>query len=202
MNGQSATTDVHGRLPGGTWYIDPWHSSVNFVAKRLGPNKVRGRFNRVSGTVQVANPPERSTVQVTIQTASVSTGIQRRDDHLRSADFLDVVTYPEMRFVSTDLERIGDTLWRLSGQLTLHGVTRLVTLDVEWLGQGQDIFARGRQQTALSAHTTPQLSDFGIGGAMVPGTRLPIVGDLIVVDLEVTLLQYDPTPMLAQIPVD
>jgi len=198
MNGQSATTDVHGGLPIGTWYIDPWHSSVNFVAKRLGLNKVRGRFNRVSGTVQIANPPEQSTVQVTIQTASVSTGVRRRDDHLRSADFLDVGTYPEMRFVSTGLERTGDTLWRLSGQLTLHGVTRLVTLDVEWLGQGQDLFVRGRQDTALSAHTTLQLSDFGIGEALVP----TLVGDLIVVDLEVTLLQYDPTPMLAQIPVD
>ena len=71
----------------------------------LGLNKVRGRFNRVSGTVQIANPPEQSTVQVTIQTASVSTGVRRRDDHLRSADFLDVGTYPEMRFVSTGQER-------------------------------------------------------------------------------------------------
>src|SRR2546426_9672564 len=186
MNGQSAATGDHGRLPGGTWYLDPWHTSVNFVARSLGLNKIHGRFNRVSGTVQVADPLEQSTVQVTIQTASVSTGVQRRDDHLRSPDFLDVLTYPEMRFVSTGQERTGDTLWRLSGQPTLHGVTRLVTLEGEWLGQGQDILARGRQQTALSAPTTLQLSDFGIVGATVPDTRLPLVSDLIVVDLEVT----------------
>src|SRR2546426_5342877 len=157
MNGQSAATGDHGRLPGGTWYLDPWHTSVNFVARSLGLNKIHGRFNRVSGTVQVADPLEQSTVQVTIQTASVSTGVQRRDDHLRSPDFLDVLTYPEMRFVSTGQERTGDTLCRISGQLTPHSGNHPVTPQGGKIGQGQDLFPRGRGQIAHSDPTTLHL---------------------------------------------
>src|SRR5688500_16774769 len=125
----TASTSTLNGLTTGTWTIDPTHSEVGFVARHLMVTKVRGSFADVAGTVEVADELAQSVANVTIQTASVTTGTADRDGHLRSADFFDVENFPEMTFRSTSFD--GDTL---AGDLTIKGITKPVTLDVEFNG--------------------------------------------------------------------
>ena len=142
------TTTLHA----GTWAIDPTHTEVGFVARHLMVTKVRGSFADVSGTVEVAEDIRRSVATVTVKTASVSSGTADRDAHLRSADFFDSETYPDMTFVSTGFD--GDTL---TGDLTIKGVTRPVTLDVEFNGVATDPLGQrqGRLRGTAASSTAP-----------------------------------------------
>ena len=117
----------------GIYDIDAKHSSVEFVARHLMISKVRGRFDDVEGTITVAEVPEKSSVTVKIGAASVRTGEDQRDAHLRSGDFFNVDTHPHWTFVSTAVEQAGDQ-WKVTGDLTISGVTRPVVLDVEFDG--------------------------------------------------------------------
>ena len=105
----------------GTWYLDPLHSNLIFVAHYLKFGRVQGTLNRARGRVWVAEDPRESKVEVTVNTASLNTGVKARDTHLRSADFLDVERYPEMRFVSTGIETPTD---RKANAFILHGSCR------------------------------------------------------------------------------
>ena len=118
----------------GVYDIDAKHTSVEFVARHLMITKVRGRFDDVEGTITVADVPEESSVQVTIGAASVRTGEDQRDAHLRSGDFFDVDTHPHWTFTSTAVEQDGDQ-WKVTGDLTISGVTKPVVLDVEFDGR-------------------------------------------------------------------
>jgi len=142
-------------LTAGTWAIDPTHSEVGFVARHLMVTKVRGSFTDVTGTVQVGQDIGDSVANVTIKTASVSTGTADRDTHLRSADFFDVDTYPEITFVSTSYD--GDTL---TGDLTIKGVTKPVTLDVEFNGVATDPW--GNDKAAFEATGELNRTDWGL----------------------------------------
>jgi polyisoprenoid-binding protein YceI len=117
----------------GTWAIDQSHTSVEFVGRHLMVSKVRGRFEGVEGTVQIAERPEDSSVEVKIALDSVSTGDEKRDAHLRSADFFDVEKHPHMTFRSTKVEADGDD-WKVTGDLTIKGETHPVVLDLEFAG--------------------------------------------------------------------
>src|ERR671937_3247847 len=108
----------------GTWMIDPGHSSVTVVARHLMVSKVRGSLSGVEGVVHIAERPEDSWVEVTIDASSVNTHNPPRDEHMRSADFLDVENYPTMEFRSTKTEVTGGTTLRLSGDLTVRGMTK------------------------------------------------------------------------------
>jgi polyisoprenoid-binding protein YceI len=131
---------VEGRQvpPPGRWDIDPSHSSVQFVARHMMISKVRGRFGEISGTVHIADVPERSSVEVVIQAASIETGDAERDRHLRSADFLDVERFPEINYRSTAVRPADGDRWEVTGDLTVRGVTRPVVLDVEFEGAAVD----------------------------------------------------------------
>ncbi len=115
----------------GTWTIDPGHAQVGFVGRHFGLTKVRGRFTGVEGALVIAEAIEDSTVSVDIEMATVSTGDQTRDDHLRSSDLIDVAEHPNANFRSVRLNTEGATA-TLVGDLTVKGVTKPVTLDIEY----------------------------------------------------------------------
>ena len=142
-------------LTPGTWTIDPTHSEVGFVARHLMVTKVRGSFTDVSGTVEVAEDITRSVADVTIKAASVHSGTADRDAHLRSADFFDVDTYPDLTFRSTAFD--GETL---TGDLTIKGVTKPVTLDVEFNGTATDPW--GNEKAAFEATAEINRTDWGL----------------------------------------
>ncbi|WP_299446545.1 YceI family protein [uncultured Phycicoccus sp.] len=139
-----STTAIATALSAGTWTIDPTHSEIGFVARHLMVTKVRGSFTDVAGTVVVAEDLAASTAEVTIKTASVSTGTPDRDAHLRSGDFFDAENHPDMTFRSTSFD--GETL---VGDLTIKGVTNPVTLDVDFGGVATDPW--GNEKAAFEA---------------------------------------------------
>ena len=144
----------------GTWTIDPTHTAIEFEAKHLMIAKVKGRFADFDGTLTIADDPTQSSVSVTIKSASIDTRTEQRDDHLRSPDFLEVDRYPEIAFVSTSLEHEDGDDWRIDGNLTIHGVTKPVTLKTEYEGQAGDPW--GGQRVAFSAETRISREDWGL----------------------------------------
>ncbi|MCU1483957.1 MAG: polyisoprenoid-binding protein [Actinomycetia bacterium] len=183
-----ATRTIGGvELPAaGTWAIDVSHSSVNFKVKHLGVAKTRGRFTQFEGTVEVAEDPTASTVAVSIDTASVDTHDSGRDEHLRSADFFDVANHPQLTFRSTGVSGKGDS-WTLDGDLTIAGVTKPVSLDVEFEGVATDPW--GGSRAGFAAKTTVNREDFGLtwNTALEAGGFL--VGKNVTIELEVELVK-------------
>ena len=143
----------------GTWTIDPAHTDVAFVARHLMVTKVRGRFTGIDGAITVAESPEDSRVSVTLDATTITTGADDRDAHLRSPDFLDVETFPEVRFVSTGVSRSGNG-WKLTGDLTIKDVTRQVTLDMTFDGEATDPW--GGTRAAFTASTEIVREDWGL----------------------------------------
>jgi polyisoprenoid-binding protein YceI len=170
----------------GIYEIDPAHSAVEFVARHLMLTKVRGRFGRFEGTINVAEEPFRSSVDVVIDAASVDTGDEKRDGHLRSGDFLNVEEYPTLEFHSTRLEPVGER-WTLEGDLTIRGVTRPVTLDVDYEGAVVDPF--GNSRIGFSATTEIDREDWGLTWNVALETGGVLVGRKIVIDLTVSAIK-------------
>ncbi|HYG92457.1 MAG TPA: YceI family protein [Nocardioides sp.] len=143
----------------GTWEIDPGHTDLAFIGRHFMVTKVRGRFTGVTGTVEVGEDLRDSRVDVTIDMASVESGSDARDEHLRSAELFDVAAYPTATFRSAAVE------WRGSrgivhGDLTIHGVTRRVPLEVEFEGYVRDPW--GGDRAMFSARTRVNREDFGV----------------------------------------
>ena len=158
--------------PGGTYQFDKKgaHQFVMFKISHLGYSWLYGRFNDFNGTFTVdAENPENSKVEATIQTASVDSNHAERDKHLRSDDFLDVDTYPTATFKSTNIQLTGDDTAKITGDFTLHGVTKKVTLDAKMIGYGDDPW--GGYRMGLEASTTLKLSDFGITKDLGPASE-------------------------------
>lgn len=133
----------------GVYEIDPSHSMVEFVSRHLMVTKVRGRFTDFSGRITIGETPEESSVEVTINAASIDSDDEKRDAHLRGEDFLDVEKYPTLRFRSTDVEVIDDERLRVTGDLTILDTTRPVTLDATFDGEFADPW--GNQRVGFSA---------------------------------------------------
>lgn len=167
----------------GVWEIDPVHTDVEFVARHLLA-KVRGRFTSFSGKLRIADDPLRSSTEVTIDAASITTGNDDRDAHLKSPDFLDVERFPSLSYRSTGL-RAGDEPGRylLDGELTIRDVTRPVTLDVEYLGWSDDPW--GGKRAGFSASTEIQRQDFGASWNVVTESGGLLVGKSVRIELEV-----------------
>jgi polyisoprenoid-binding protein YceI len=184
----SATRTVDGvEVPSaGTWAIDKSHSHVGFSVRHLGVAKTRGRFGDFDGTVVVAERPEDSTAEVTIAAASVDTRDETRDGHLRSGDFLDAETFPNMTFRSTAVRRDGRG-WKIDGELTIKDVTRTVTLDAEFDGAEGDPW--GGTRAAFSATTELNREDFGLTWNQVLESGGLLVGKTVKVELEVELVR-------------
>jgi polyisoprenoid-binding protein YceI len=143
-----------------TWKIDPNHSSVEFAVKHIMISTVKGRFSEVEGEIVIADgEPSHSSVTATLRAASIDTRAGQRDDHLRSADFLDAVNFPEITFKSTRIT--GDrSEFEVTGDLTIRGVTREVALDVTNEGSGKDPW--GGERIAFSGTTKLDRRDFGL----------------------------------------
>ena len=171
----------------GTWAIDPSHASFEFVARHLMA-KVRGRFSGVSGVAKIAEDPEASTLHVQIDASTADTGDPNRDAHLRSSDFFGVDEHPTIGFRSTAVRPgASETEWKVDGELTIRGVTRPVTVEVEFLGAGIDPW--GNQRIGFSG-VVPEVNreDWGLtwnaaletGGFLLAKTvRLEIEAELI-----------------------
>lgn len=142
------------------WEIDPAHTNVSFITNYLMLAKVRGGFRDFAGTFHVGEVPQDSWVEITIDAASIDTGLPVRDDHLRSPDFLDVRNHPQLSFRSTRLERQEGSSFNLTGDLTIRGVTRPVTLDLHYLGAAKD--PCGNLKTAFEARAQINREDFGL----------------------------------------
>lgn len=143
----------------GRWQIDPAHTEVAFIGRHFMLTKVRGRFTGVSGAIEVADDPGESTVEVTIDMASVDSGSQARDDHLRSPDFFDADRHPTASFSGRAADWQG-TRGLLAGELTIRGITRPVTLQVEYLGHVADPW--GGQRAVFTAEGTLNREDWGL----------------------------------------
>lgn len=197
----SPTPERVGPSPG-TWYLDPLHSSLIFVARYLSFGRVQGTFGQARGVVRVAEDPTQSTVDMTVETSSVNTGVAARDAHLRSSDFLDSNTYPELYFRSVSVvpHRRKQNAFTLNGELTVHGRTNPVSMPAQWVGEAPDLSdPEGIYGHFFSANTQISLSDFGVddGGPLSWGGRL--IGDTIDVVLEVRLQDTDPADFLRQV---
>jgi polyisoprenoid-binding protein YceI len=166
-----------------TWNIDSTHSTIGFAVRHLVIAKVRGHFKTLSGAITWDDAdPRRSSVTVEIDAASIDTAESKRDEHLRSADFLDVAQYPTLSFRSTRVELEGDAIVRVVGELTLHGVTREVTLAVEDLGRTKDPW--GNQRAAFAATTSIDRKDFGLRWNQALETGGVLVGDKVEISLD------------------
>jgi polyisoprenoid-binding protein YceI len=167
----------------GTYAIDPAHTEVGFVARHLIGTKVRGRFTDVAGTFTVAEPIENSSVEVTVQAASIHTNQEQRDEHLRTNDFLDVPNHPTLSFKSTGLKPAKDNHWVLTADLTIRGITKSVDFDVEYLGEGPAM-VEGKSVVAFSASAEIDRRDFGVSfnHSLLDGSV--VVGNKVVIEIE------------------
>ena len=166
----------------GTWHIDPSHSDLRIIARHLMVAKVRGTFEDFAGTIVVAEDPLHSSVEFEAKAASVTTGTIDRDNHLRSADFLDTEQYPLVTFRSTGLAPAGDR-WKLYGELTIRGVTRPVTFEVAFEGGATDPY--GKTKAAFSARGEVDRRDWGLtwnasleGGGVLVSEKFKIEFDV------------------------
>lgn len=171
-------------MPPITYEIDPTHSSVHFSVRHLMVSNVRGEFTKVSGTVKIdPEKPENSTVEATIDVASINTRDPQRDAHLKSADFLDVEKFPAMTFRSKKIE-VNSGGGKVTGDLTIHGVTREITLDVE--GPTPEIKDPwGKQRVGASATTKLSRKDFGLTWNAALETGGVVVGDEVKITIDV-----------------
>jgi polyisoprenoid-binding protein YceI len=144
----------------GDYVLDPAHTRIGFSARHAMVTKVRGAFHEFEGIAHVdADNPADSSVRVTIQSASLTTGNDQRDGHLRSADFFDVESYPEIRFVSTDVKRDG-TDWTITGDLTINEVTKPIAVAFEETGAATDPF--GNERVGFEGSVAINRSDWGL----------------------------------------
>jgi len=166
----------------GVYDIDQAHTTVEFVARHLMITKVRGRFATFSGSLNVAEVPEDSSVEVTIDAASIQTSQDQRDEHLRSADFFEVDKYPALTFKSTSVELDGDS-WKVTGDLTVRDVTKPVVLDVEF--DGANTTPWGTQAIAFSASTEIDREAWGLTYNQALETGGVVVGKKVRIELNV-----------------
>ena len=170
-----------------TWKIDSSHSSVEFSARHLMITTVKGRFADVEGTVTVdGDTPELASVEATINAASIDTRTEQRDAHLRSADFLDVEHFPTLQFRSTQLAGSHDK-FTLTGDLTIRGTTKPVTLDVSFEGEGKDPW--GGQRMGFEAKGKIDRREFGLTWNQALEAGGVVVGNEIKISIEAQLVK-------------
>jgi polyisoprenoid-binding protein YceI len=169
------------------WAIDHTHSEVGFRVKHMMIATVRGRFRDVVGTIDVDDDAlSRSSVEARVSVASIDTGVDQRDDHLRSADFFDATTYPEIVFLSNQIERVG-AAYRIHGDLTIRDTTRPIVLETERLGvvAGMD----GLRRAAFSARTQINRKDWGLNWNVALEAGGWLVGDEVGVELDISAVE-------------
>ena len=167
----------------GSYQIDASHSTVGVVVRHLMVSKVRGRFSDLAGTITIAEEPTASSTDVAIDAASIDTRDAKRDEHLRSADFLDVERFPQLTFTSTGLAPLRGNRWQLTGDLTIKGITRPVTFDVDFLGNIVDPW--GNDRIAFEAKGELDREDWDITWNVALETGGVLVGKKLTFELEI-----------------
>jgi len=166
------------------WEFDLTHSSINFAVRHLMVSKVRGRFSKWTGSIELDEQnPAASRTEVQIDASSIDTKEEQRDAHLRAADFLDVGKHPHILFRSTKVEAAGDSRYRMTGDLTIRGVVRPVVLDVEYAGRVKDPW--GGERAGFTATTSIDRKDFGLTWNQTLDAGGVVVGDKVEIDLEI-----------------
>jgi len=175
-----------------TWTIDPDHTSIGFKIRHLMVSNVKGTFDRHTGVVDIDEKDiTKSKVTVTIDTASINTNVQKRDDHLRSPDFFDVAKYPSMTFTSKKVARGANGKLKVTGDLTIRGITREVVLDVDPLSrESKDPW--GNIRIGTSATTMVNRKDFGLTWNKALETGGVVVGDEVSITLEIEMIKTQP----------
>lgn len=170
------------------WNFDPSHSSIGFVVRHMMFSKVRGRFNKWAGDIILdENDLGRSSLNVTIDPASVDTQEEKRDAHLRSADFFDVEHHPTMTFRSKKIVDAGGGDLRVTGDLTIRGVTREVELKAEQTGRGKDPW--GGERIGFAAHTSINRKDYGLNWNQLLEAGGVLVAEKVDIELEIELVK-------------
>jgi polyisoprenoid-binding protein YceI len=174
-------------IPTGTWNVDPAHSKVGFAVKHMGIATVRGEFTEFAGTLEVGEQLSSAKAYGTVKVQSVDTNESQRDEHLRSGDFFDAAQYPELRFESTSIEALDDDEFRITGQLTIHGVTNEIVLHAE--AQGTDVDPWGNTRVGLEI--TGQLSrgDYDMKFNQALGSGNMLVADKVKLALDISAVK-------------
>jgi polyisoprenoid-binding protein YceI len=169
----------------GIWTIDPAHSSIRFVARHLALSRVYGQFREFTGQIRIDERFEDSYAEVIIDAASINTGFEKRDEHLRSPDFLDVDRYPKLHYTSRRFARVSGNRWLIDGELTLHGMTSDVQLDTTYLGMQEWNGVRA----GVIATTELHREHFTVNWQHVLANGVPVVGSTIqiMLDIQATL---------------
>lgn len=174
-------------VPSGTWNVDPSHSSVEFRVKHLGISTVRGSFREFQGTLEIGDDISSSKVTGSLKAASIDTGEDKRDEHLRAPDFFDAETYPEITFESTSIEVTGEDEFHITGDLTMHGVTNPVTLNAEVTGTEEDPW--GNTRVGLEVQGELSRGDWGMTFNQALGSGNMMVSDKVRINAEVSAVK-------------
>jgi polyisoprenoid-binding protein YceI len=176
----------------GDYQIDPAHTSIGFVARHAMVTKVRGAFNEFEGTAHLdAQEPSKSNAALTIKSASIDTRNEQRDGHLRSNDFLDPENYPEIRFVSTAVDQLDDTTYRMTGDLTIRGITKPVTIDFEYTGSATDPF--GNARVGFEGSTTINRKDWGVNWNAALEAGGVLVSEKVTLQFDISAVKVQPS---------
>ncbi len=180
-----------------TWEIDPAHASAQFTVKHLMVTNVTGTLGEVSGKVELDDKDvTKSTVMASIDVKGINTKNQKRDDHLRSKDFFDAEKFPAITFKSTKVEKVSDTKLKVTGDLSMHGITKAVTLDAELTGEVVNPFSKVPTR-AVSAATTVSRKDWGLVWNVDIANNGVLVGDEVKIALDIELMKKAPAAAAA-----
>jgi polyisoprenoid-binding protein YceI len=183
-----AMTAIAADILTGNWTIDTSHSRVGFTARHAMVTKVRGAFHEFTGTANLnTDNPADSHIDLTIEVASVNTGNEQRDGHLRTNDFFDAETYPQIRFVSTNVERVDPENYRLTGDLTIKGVTNPVTVEFEHTGVATDPY--GNQRAGFEGKASINRKDWGISFNAALETGGVLVSEKIGLEFDISAIR-------------
>ena len=188
MTTQSITTTA--LPPAGVYRVDPTHSNVSFIARHLVAAKVRGHLDEFAGVVTIGDSIETSSVEATVQAASITTNNEMRDGHLKSADFLDLENHPTLTLTSTKLVEKGNDKIEMLADLTIRGVTKTVPFDVEFLGAGAGT-APGVTVAGFEASAEIDRREFNVNFEGVLENGALVVGNKVVIDLTVEASKQD-----------
>ena len=188
MSSQPAViTAPSGVLPTGTWRVDPVHSSVEFQVKHLGIATVKGQFKEFEGTLEVR--PGDASAYGTVNVASVDTREPQRDDHLRSADFFDAENFPQITFRSVNVRPLDEDSFEIEGDLTIHGVTKRVSLNAALEGRETD--PQGNERVGLSVSGQINRSEYDMKFNAALGSGNLVVSDKVKIVLEISAVKAD-----------
>ncbi|MFE6844543.1 YceI family protein [Streptomyces sp. NPDC057686] len=172
----------------GDYVLDPAHTRIGFIARHAMVTKVRGAFHQFEGTAHLDGAdPARSTAQIVIKAESIDTGVEQRDQHLRTNDFLDAPAFPDITFRTTSVEPRSDTEYRVTGDLTIKDTTRPVTIDFEYTGTAVDPY--GNQRVGLEGSVTISRKEYGVTwNAALEGGGV-LVGDKVVLEFDISAIK-------------